>query len=192
MLTYLTKIWAGILQLLSRSFAMSSDIQELKQDVLGLANDHAAQNDQLARIEGKLDKIISFVLPGPAVAIKFFVQRDDGSPPTFGEPMTTMTDSQHVTLTAQPVDAKGFPAQVDGGLSWASSDETVVTVTPAADGMSADISAVSPGTAKVTATGDADLGSGVTPIVGSEDFTITAGGATQFKMTVGNVTEQGS
>ena len=94
-----------------------------------------------------------------------------------------MRDDQKVLLTIAPVDAKGKPALVDGAPTWASSDETVVTLEVASDGMSAVASGVTPGTARVVVTADADLGSGVTPLSGSVDVTITAGAAVSITIT---------
>jgi hypothetical protein len=72
-------------------------------------------------------------------------------------------------------DSKGRPAAVDGVPVWASSDETVLRATPAADGMSAAVETVGPGgPARISVTADADLGSGVQTITGvSEDVTVT-------------------
>lgn len=83
---------------------------------------------------------------------------------------TGQTASANVAFT----DAQGRPALVDGVPAWASSDETVLLVTPAADGMSATVATVAPGTARVTVHADADLGAGVVDIVGvSEDVNVT-------------------
>lgn len=104
-----------------------------------------------------------------------------------------MTNSQQATASIKIVDKRGQPAPVDGIPVWASSDETIVTVTPAVDGMSAVVAAVGPlGTAKVSVTADADLGTGVSSIFGSLDVTITQGQAVGIEITLGDATEQGS
>ncbi len=81
----------------------------------------------------------------------------------------------HVTLTITKAD--GTAAPVDGVPVWASSDSTVLAVTPAADGMSAVVDTVAPGRpARVTVSADADLGSGVHTITGvTDDVTVTLG-----------------
>jgi hypothetical protein len=79
---------------------------------------------------------------------------------------------------------------VDGVPVWASSDETVVTVAPAADGMSAVASGVAPGTGRVVVTADADLGAGVTNITGILDFTITGGAAATIEIVAGTPVDQ--
>lgn len=87
------------------------------------------------------------------------------------------------TATLDIRNAAGDPASVDGIPVWASSDETVVRVTPAADGMTAAITPVAPNPvdqpsgaavpARITVTADADLGQGVKPLVGvSEDILV--------------------
>lgn len=71
-------------------------------------------------------------------------------------------------------DSKGNPAAVDGVPVWTSSDETVLQILVEADGMSATVATVAPGTARITVQADADLGAGVLPITGvSEDVVVT-------------------
>lgn len=86
------------------------------------------------------------------------------------------------TLTIMDSHSPPRPAPVDGVPIWASSDETVVRVTAADDGMSATITPVAPTPtdvngapipARITVTADADLGAGVVPITGvSEDILV--------------------
>ena len=86
------------------------------------------------------------------------------------------TDFYYQGVALVITDADGDAAPVDGVPVWASSDETVLSVTPAADGMSADISTVAPGTARITVSADADMGSGVQTITGAtEDINVTNG-----------------
>ena len=86
------------------------------------------------------------------------------------------TDQNFPSVALVITDSRGRPAAVDGVPVWASSDETVISVTPAADGMSAVVDTVAPGTARVTVSADADLGAGVVPITGvSEDINVTSG-----------------
>jgi hypothetical protein len=86
-----------------------------------------------------------------------------------------LTDVQKVTLAVAFVSAKGNPAVVDGLPVWGTSDATVLSVVPAADGLSADVVAVGPlGTAQVSVTADADLGEGVRALVGTLDVTVIA------------------
>lgn len=146
--------------------------------------------DGEAAIQAQLALIIDTLIPGPAVKLVFTAHLDDGTSTEVTK--MELRDDQQVLLTIQPVDAKGKPAVVDGAPTWASSDETVVTLVPSADGMSAMASGVSPGTGRVVVTADADLGSGVTPLSGSLDFSITAGNAVSITITPGTPANQGS
>jgi hypothetical protein len=97
-----------------------------------------------------------------------------------------LTDVQKVGLSIAPVDAKGNPAPVDGVPTWGTSDASILTVTPAADGMSAEALAVGPvGTAQVNVSADADLGTGITTITGTLDVQVTASQATALDITAG-------
>lgn len=88
--------------------------------------------------------------------------------------MANAFNTQQFNATLAITNAAGGAATVDGVPVWASSDETVVTVTAAADGMSAVIPCVAPGTARITVTADADMGAGTTTITGvSEDIVVT-------------------
>lgn len=104
--------------------------------------------------------------------------------------MITITDSQEFVVSGQPVDKKGNPAQVDGPLTFTSSDPTLLIVTPI-DATSARCTAVGPlGDAQVVITGDADLGAGVVPITGIEDVHIIAGAAVNLAVSSSAPTEQ--
>lgn len=77
------------------------------------------------------------------------------------------------------VDAGGNPAVVDGDVAWGSSNSAVadVVVDPQ-NSMACTIAARSAaGTAQITATADADLGSGVRTLVTLLDFTVVPGEA---------------
>lgn len=90
----------------------------------------------------------------------------------------TLPDDKTATLSIQPVDAAGFPAAIDGIPVWSVSDPSVITVNVSADGLSAQLVPASPvvlGTSQVSVTVDADLGEGVTSIVGLLDVEVVAG-----------------
>src|SRR3954470_12492687 len=88
--------------------------------------------------------------------------------------MANANTSQKFQPTLVITNASGAPAAVDGVPVWASSDETILTVTASADGMSAEVPCISPGTARISVTADADLGAGVITITGvSEDVVVT-------------------
>jgi hypothetical protein len=89
--------------------------------------------------------------------------------------MADLTTAEQFNPTLVITNTAGDPAPVDGVPVWATSDATVISVTAAADGMSAVVASVAPGgPARVTVTADADLGTGVTTITGvSEDINVT-------------------
>jgi hypothetical protein len=99
------------------------------------------------------------------------------------------TDQHYPSVLLSILDSAGRPASVDGIPVWASSDETIITVVPTADGMGAAIETVAPGTARVTVSADADLGEGVVEITGvTEDIIVTMGPshvATTLTLTLG-------
>lgn len=100
-------------------------------------------------------------------------------------------NSQQFSVSIQPQDKRGQAARIDGVPVWASSDETILQVLPSEDGLTATVKAVGPtGDAKVTATADADLGEGVTPITGFIDVTVIGGDAVLVSLIPGAVEEQ--
>jgi hypothetical protein len=108
--------------------------------------------------------------------------------------MDINTDQNFPNVALVITDTKGRPAKVDGAPVWASSDETVLTVTPSSDGMSAVVDTVAAGTARVTVSADADLGTGVASITGvSEDVNVTTGPssvATTLALNLGTATDK--
>ena len=94
--------------------------------------------------------------------------------------MADALNTQQFNAALSITNAAGQPAPVDGVPVWASSDETVLAVTAAADGMSAVVACVAPGTARVTVNADADMGAGTVNITGvSEDINVTVDPANQ-------------
>ena len=70
----------------------------------------------------------------------------------------SITDTQHFTVTASPVDTAGKPGVLSTPnvpATWSTSDPTVATVVvdAGADGQTATVSAVAPGTCVITANG---------------------------------------
>lgn len=128
-------------------------------------------------------EIHNSVVPTLAAKIRFFV---DGIERT----QMTITDTQKFSATIAPVDAKGNPAQVEAGsVIWSGPD--FLTVTPSADGMSADVVAKGPlGSGQVSVSADADLGAGVVTITGTLQVDVIAGQATSFTINTSAPTEQ--
>ena len=99
--------------------------------------------------------------------------------------MYTLPADHIVKMQVAYVDSAGNPATIDGLVSWTSSDVAIVTV--AADPSDSTIVTITPvgpvGQVQVSATADADLGSGVTPLTTLADITIVAGQAVSGTIT---------
>lgn len=96
-----------------------------------------------------------------------------------------LLDNQHCPLAIQAVDAAGQPTTLPAGaVTWTSSNPSVATVTPSADGMSADVAATGTalGTAQVAVS--ADLGGG-NVLTGTLDVTVGAGAAASIQIVPG-------
>lgn len=102
-----------------------------------------------------------------------------------------MSSTQQVGVSVEFKDKKGNPAKVDGVPEWMTDNSDVLIVTPAGDGMSCIVAAAGPlGVGNITLTADADLGTGVVPVIGTLEVTITAGPATTVTLTPGVPLEQ--
>lgn len=97
----------------------------------------------------------------------------------------TIDDTQKVKVTLNPVDSKGNPAKLDGAPIW-TSDGGGSAVTPAEDGLSADlISSDLPSTTVFTVTADADLGAGVVNIADQVTLIVINAMASSLGLTAG-------
>jgi len=98
----------------------------------------------------------------------------------------TLPVDNFIVVQVAYVDAHGNPATVDGDVVWASSDESVATaVVDADDSTMCTITALSAtGTSQVTATADADLGTGVRQLITLLDLVVVAGEAVAGQITV--------
>lgn len=96
-----------------------------------------------------------------------------------------LTDIQKDNLAIQAVDAAGNPVTLPAGaVTWTSSNDTVVSVAPSADGMSADIAAVGPlGTAQIGVSVVVDPTQ--PPLTGSLDVTVGASAAATIQIVPG-------
>ena len=101
-----------------------------------------------------------------------------------------ITATQQFTASIVITDRKGNPADVDGIPTWAAENPTVISITPAADGMSALIVAQGVGSSNYNVNADADLGAGVVPIIGEGTVNVSKGIATVVKLTEGAAEEQ--
>jgi hypothetical protein len=96
-----------------------------------------------------------------------------------------LTDIQHDSLILSGTDAAGNPAPLPAGsVTWGVSDPTILAITPAADGISADVAAQGPlGTAQVTVSVALDATS--TPKTGSLDVTVVASAVATIQIVAG-------
>lgn len=103
--------------------------------------------------------------------------------------MVLLSDSQKVVFSIQPVDAKGYPARIDGAPSWNVSNPSVGQVVVMPDGLSAEFVAGLPGMCQVSVVADADLGSGVRLIAGTLDVQVEPGEAVGLTINAGVPTQ---
>lgn len=105
---------------------------------------------------------------------------------TKGERMAlTLSSIQGVQLTVVPVDAKGNPAPIDGVVAWSTSDESVLSVAAASDGLTAEVRAVAVGHAQITASADARLGPEVVEITGVLEIDVVPAEAVTMALSAG-------
>ena len=101
-----------------------------------------------------------------------------------------ITDSQQFKVEIQPVDKAGNPGTLAGVPVWLASDPTILTLVPAADGMSAVVSATGKlGTAQVNVTGEGDSTPGVNTITGTVTVQVIGGKAVSLQFKVEKATE---
>jgi hypothetical protein len=101
-----------------------------------------------------------------------------------------ITDSQEFKVEIQAVDKAGNPGTLASVPVWSVSDPTILTVVPAADGMSAVVSAKGKlGAAQVNVTGEGDPTPGVNTITGTLAVEVVGGKAVSLKLTAGTPTE---
>jgi hypothetical protein len=96
-----------------------------------------------------------------------------------------LTDIQHVAVTLEADDAAGNAVAFDFPTPpvWTSTDETVLTVSPNADGSNADVRSTGKlGSAQVNVAGTLSDG---TPITGVGDFSVVTSAATTIKLVPG-------
>ena len=101
-------------------------------------------------------------------SVHFQVVGFDGTIHEVKHMQTNITESRKFLLSAICASLAGNVATPTAPPTWTSSDTTIATVTPAADGMSAEVASVGlVGAATITATVDG--------ITATDDITVTAG-----------------
>ena len=89
-------------------------------------------------------------------------------------------------ITLHPADSAGDPEKLDGMVTYVSSDESVLTVTPSTDTLSAVASGTGvAGTAVITISGDANLGAPVDLLEDTINVTVDPPEATTLGTEVG-------
>ena len=101
----------------------------------------------------------------------------------------TLPVDQPVDIEVTWIDEDGNVTTVDGATTWASSDDTLVTVVAnSADSTKAVLDTPTGAqvnlTAEVTASADADRGGGVTTIIAKAQVTVVAGQAVSGTISV--------
>lgn len=88
------------------------------------------------------------------------------------------------TVTCTWVDDTGTAVPVDGPTNWASTNPAVLTcVVSTGNPLVANCEAMTPGSAQIQATADADLGGGVRTVTSTIDVNVIQGEAVGGKMT---------
>jgi hypothetical protein len=101
--------------------------------------------------------------------------------------MTLLTNEQKVKLTLAPKTQLGNPAPIDGVPTWSVSDENIVTLDIAPDGLSAYVLSNQVGLSQVNVVADADLGAGVREIASAIDFQVVNAEAFSLGLTTGDI-----
>ena len=105
--------------------------------------------------------------------------------------MLVLTADQKVVLTASYQDRYGNPAPIDGQPTWETSADGIVTVTPAEDGLSAEVVAVGQiGTVQVRASADALPGAETKLIIGALDIQVVGGEARVVTLMAGTASSK--
>jgi hypothetical protein len=107
--------------------------------------------------------------------------------------MADLTATQQVKAELEFADKEGnviTNPQLDGEPVWETSDATVATVIPDEGGLSALIVAGAPGSGRITAQVDGDLGEGTHMIIMVGDVNVTPGSAAMGTMKFGEPEEQ--
>lgn len=132
--------------------------------------------DALARIE-------TAVTPSVAASIRFFTELDGK---LIEVNSMQMKVTQKIPLSIKPVDKFGNDAKLDGVPAWALSDPSKGSLAVAADGLSGEfVPAGAVGSLEIQVSGDADLGEGVVPIMGSLPVDLLPGDAVAIQVAAG-------
>jgi len=96
----------------------------------------------------------------------------------------TLPIDKQVRVAVTWLDGRGNPALVDGAVTWESSNPSIADVQVGTDTSEAVIvPGTNLGTAQISATGDADLGAGVTEVICTLDVNVVSGQAVSGTIT---------
>jgi hypothetical protein len=131
-------------------------------------------------VAGALELILKPPEPQPTgkviVTVKYgsFIARAEGSHMAY-----TLPVDHYIEVEVSYEDAFGNVAEVDGAVSWGTSNDQILTIAVDPDNsMKCTITPTGKaGSAQVTATADADMGTGVTSLITLLDVTTVAGAA---------------
>lgn len=137
-----------------------------------------------------LQRILDSVTPPPnAARVVFTAVLNGQSFPGVESMIIKATQEFDASVAFQ--DSLGNPAPVEGVPTWVNSNESVLSMVVAADGLSAVISAVGvPGSGQISVQADADLGEGVTTITGVLDVEVQPGDAVNVVLNTGPVRDR--
>jgi hypothetical protein len=176
-------VFSLLLRLLGLEMTASSRLAKIDRDVqrfLAVLSEHGVILAQILE---------TLTATPPAARAVFTVTLDGQVFPEVDSMLLKATQECDVTVAYQ--DSLGNPAQVQGPPEWATDSPSLLALVVAADGLSAVVRATgSVGTGQVTAKADADLGDGVTEIIGVLDFEVVAGDAAVVVLNAGEAREK--
>lgn len=143
----------------------------------------------LERIDRNL-KLLLRLVPGEFELVFGQPQTRTNLPQGITHMAKTITDIQQVHIVLQEKDAAGnvVPFDFPTPPVWTTSDDTIVTVTPSADGASADaVTTGKLGDATITVNGTTADGR---PIVGRGDLTVSTSAPTTIELVFGDPTDK--
>ncbi len=107
----------------------------------------ADSQQKLAATQQQLVDLVSRLFPGPIAGIRLVFNVKGVA---MGDSITVPDDETTLRSSATPVDTEGHPTTTDTPPTYESSDETVLTITAADDGLSATYDVGAPGDAIIT------------------------------------------
>jgi hypothetical protein len=133
---------------------------------------------QLKLVQNSLDRIEQRLKPVAQPIVELQIQQN-GQWVRWKMAVFKAGEEKRARLTI--TDKFGNAAAVDGIPSWGSLDPAICEVTADADGMGANVKSLGlMGLTKVQASGDAELGEGITPFLAEGDVEVIAGQAEVF------------